>query len=212
MRLSTSQLVKLFFYWAQIMQQQKNHLIELDSIVGDGDLGLTMSDGFSAAYQAIATSEEHDIGKLFFLAGKSMANSVPSTMGTLMAAGLIQVGKDFKGKTALLPKDFTIIFSSYLRGVQNLGQAQLGEKTFIDGLYPAIIALNSADNSNWRQVARQALAAAKQGVLDTQTMLAKHGRAATRGEASRALLDPGAYVAELLMEGYVQFVDDCLMQ
>jgi dihydroxyacetone kinase-like protein len=31
-------------------------------------------------------------------------------------------------------------------------------------------------------------------------MLAVHGRAATRGEASRKLKDPGAYVAVLLME------------
>ena len=33
-----------------IMAENREYLINLDSVVGDGDLGLTMSDGFLAAY------------------------------------------------------------------------------------------------------------------------------------------------------------------
>ena len=39
----------------------------------------------------------------------------------------------------------------------------------------------------------------------TKGMLAKHGRMAIRGEASRELLDPGAAVAALLMKGYAEY-------
>ena len=39
---------------------------------------------------------------------------------------------------------------------------------------------------------------------NTKGMLAKHGRMAIRGEASRELLDPGAAVAALLMKGYAE--------
>ena len=73
-------------------------LINLDSIVGDGDLGLTMSDGFVAAYKAVAESEETDAGRILYNAGKAMSTAVPSTMGTLMASGLMQAGKVLKGK------------------------------------------------------------------------------------------------------------------
>ena len=45
---------------ADIMEQEKELLITLDSVVGDGDLGLTMSDGFAAASLAIKDSEESD--------------------------------------------------------------------------------------------------------------------------------------------------------
>jgi dihydroxyacetone kinase-like protein len=33
---------------ANVMQQEKQYLIELDGAMGDGDLGLTMSSGFKA--------------------------------------------------------------------------------------------------------------------------------------------------------------------
>lgn len=63
MNLTASQLKLLFAQWADIMSAQKEKLIEMDSIVGDGDLGLTMSDGFGAAYHAVSRSNETDIGK-----------------------------------------------------------------------------------------------------------------------------------------------------
>ena len=46
----------------------------------------------------------------------------------------------------------------------------------------------------------KAAAAAQKGFENTVGMLAVHGRAATRGEASRKLQDPGAAVAALLMK------------
>ncbi|MFH4824825.1 DAK2 domain-containing protein, partial [Klebsiella pneumoniae] len=38
------------------------------------------------------------------------------------------------------------------------------------------------------------------------TMVAKHGRAAIHGERSRTFVDPGAMVAQLLIQGYFNFV------
>ena len=52
-------------------------------------------------------------------------------------------------------------------------------------------------------LAQKAYEAAVAGYENTATMLAVHGRAATRGEASRSLKDPGACVAMLLMQAFV---------
>lgn len=207
MQLTPSQLKPLLAIWAQIMQAQKDHLIELDSVVGDGDLGLTMSDGFTAAYEEIKESQETDIGKFFYVAGKKMSTEVPSTMGTLMASGFMQVGKVFKGKTVLETHEFGELFEAYFFGVQNRGKANVGEKTFLDGLYPAIQTLKEGEarGIDWVALATEAWQSAQSGVEKTKTMIAVHGRAATRGENSRSLLDPGAYVAQLLMQGYKQF-------
>lgn len=214
MNLTASQLKLLFAQWADIMSAQKEKLIEMDSIVGDGDLGLTMSDGFGAAYHAVSRSDETDIGKFFYLAGKTMSSAVPSTMGTLMASGLIEVGKKFKGKTLLKSEDFGRLFQAFYDGVQNRGKAQLGEKTFLDGLFPAISVLNKQDAKaqTWGAIAQFAYEEAKLGVQNTTTLVAKHGRAATHGERSRSLLDPGAYVAQLLVSGYCMFANNFLAQ
>ncbi|MGD1820519.1 MAG: dihydroxyacetone kinase family protein [Pleomorphochaeta sp.] len=187
---------------AKIMSEEKVHLIEEDSIVGDGDLGLTMSDGFEAAYQSLLDNPQTDCGKALYFAGKAMSIKVPSTMGTLMASGLMQAGKVLKGKTELSREDVVAIFEEYLNGVINRGKAKIGEKTFVDGLYPAVETLKNTIDKSLKDSANEAAEAAYQGYQNTNGMIAVHGRAATRGEASRKLLDPGALVAALIIKAF----------
>ena len=191
----------VFQTWARVMQANKQRLIELDGAVGDSDLGLTMSDGFRAADDAVRDNPEPDMGKLIYTAGKAMGSAVPSTMGTLMASGLMRAGKALKGVASLDDSHWVQFFQAYYDGVQSLGKAQLGDKTFLDALYPAVEALK-ASPGGLKQAAAQAADAANAAFLATQGMLAKHGRMAIRGEQSRAYLDPGAAVAALLMQGF----------
>ncbi len=185
----------------KIMSENREYLIDLDFVVGDGDLGLTMSDGFLAAYQAGKDYPETDIGKMLYSAGKAMSSAVPSTMGTLMASGLMEAGKVLKGKTEIENEDIATFFMAYEEGVMNRGKAKVGEKTFLDGLDPAVEAMKAsfAEGDELSVVAQKAVRAAREGFEKTTTMIAVHGRAATRGEASRSLKDPGAAVALLMM-------------
>ena len=193
--MNADKLKGLLSAWAALMAEKKDWLIELDSVVGDSDLGLTMSDGFAAASEAAASSDLTDVGKLAYQAGKAMATAVPSTMGTLMASGLMNAGKVLKGQEEA---DDAAFFQAYLEGVQNRGKAQIGEKTFLDGLAPAVEALKEG------KTPEETAGIAWTAFENTKGMLAKHGRMAIRGEASRDLLDPGAAVAALLMKGYAE--------
>ena len=87
--LNTEDIKKIFKNIKVIMQENEDRLFKLDSLMGDGDLGLTMKNGFDKAYESISGFEEEDIGKIFMKAGMTMASAVPSTMGTLMATGLM---------------------------------------------------------------------------------------------------------------------------
>ena len=199
---------KLLASTAQVMQENRELLIELDSVVGDGDLGLTMSDGFKAASEQAKSMDENDIGKLLYMAGKAMSTAVPSTMGTLMASGLMQAGKVLKGKTQCDDSDVVTLFAAFEEGVANRGKAKVNEKTFIDGIHPAVESLEASvkADDDLNSMANKALVAAQAGYENTATMLAVHGRAATRGEASRSLKDPGAYVAKLMMEAFTKAI------
>ena len=130
--------------WARVMEENRDRLIELDSVVGDSDLGLTMSDGFRAAANAVKGGAETDVGKVAYQAGRAMASAVPSTMGTLMASGLMNAGKVLKGMEQLTPAQEAQLFEAYLEGVKNRGKAEVGDKTFLDGLAPAVQALGQA--------------------------------------------------------------------
>ena len=198
-------IIKKFLEQAdRVMTENKEYLIGLDSMVGDGDLGLTMSDGFKAAYAAAKSSEEKDVGKVLYQAGKAMSTAVPSTMGTLMASGLMQAGKELRGKEIIEDMDIAALFWAYADGVMKRGGACEGDKTFLDGLLPAARCLEEALNrgDGLKQAAQKAALMAEQGFQNTTTMVAVHGRAATRGEASRTLEDPGAAVAMLLMKAF----------
>lgn len=195
-------MLRILLAIKETMQENREYLIDLDSVVGDSDLGLTMGDGFAAAYDAVKDKGETDLGKLLYFAGKAMSTAVPSTMGTLMASGWMAAGKALKGETALDTPLMAKLFGAYEEGVAARGKAKVGEKTFLDGIHPAVVALGSAaeQGESMQAAAIAAAAAAKEGFFKTKGMLAVHGRAATRGEASRDLLDPGAAVAMLLFE------------
>lgn len=207
--MDTKYLLILLKCLKEIMEENKNYLIDLDSIVGDGDLGLTMSDGFAAAYKAAEQFEGDDAGKLLYGSGKAMSIAVPSTMGTLMASGFMNAGKVLKGKTSLQNSDIALLFQAYMDGVKARGKAKVGEKTFLDGIFYAVEALNNSvlQNEPLAEGAKKAAEAAENGFKNTTKLIAIHGRAATRGEDSRALLDPGAAVAMLMMKAFEKSVN-----
>ena len=87
---------KLFKQWNLIFQANIETLTELDSVGGDGDLGIVMGDGFKAADQFVHDSMETDLGKLFYQAGKCFNNAASSSMGTLLSSGFMNIGKKLK--------------------------------------------------------------------------------------------------------------------
>ncbi|MBQ1930796.1 MAG: DAK2 domain-containing protein [Lachnospiraceae bacterium] len=194
-------LVKMLGEISAIMQENKEKLIALDSVVGDGDLGLTMTKGFAVAYET-AGNGETDAGRMLYNAGKAMSGAAPSTMGTLMALGLMGAGKVLKGKTELVDADLVEFAAAYLDAVMTRGKAKLGEKTFLDGFHPGVEALKAAlaAGESLAEATAKAAVAAEEGFKAAKGMLAVHGKPAVKGEASREMDDPGACVAMLIWQ------------
>ena len=76
----------------------------------------------------------------------------------------------------------------------------------VEVIHPAVESLQAslAAGESLADMAGKAADAAEEGFKATTTMLAVHGRAATRGEASRSLEDPGAKVASLIMQAFAK--------
>jgi dihydroxyacetone kinase-like protein len=85
--------------------------------------------------------------------------------------------------------------------VQRYGKADVGHKTMVDALSPAVQALTSSLPSDGSAMAlRQAAGAAIEGAQSTASIIAKRGRASYVGEVSRGVLDPGAVAMALMIE------------
>lgn len=193
---------------AAVMEDKKAELGALDQVIGDGDLGLTMSKGFRAVSDGLAALDETDIGKILGKAGMVMASAVPSTMGTLMATGLMRGGKAVMGRNEVGLADLASVMADFVQGLMDRGKAQPGDKTIIDALLPAAGALGAAAQAG--QSLEQGLTAASQAAWDgleaTRQMIAQHGKAACFQEQTLGKQDPGATVGAYLMKAFADYV------
>jgi dihydroxyacetone kinase-like protein len=188
--------------------ENRERLIELDAALGDSDLGLTMSAGFTAAAEATATLEAMTPGEIFSKAGLTIATTAPSTMGTLLATGFMKGGKAVRDKETLELGDLAAMFSAFTEAIAARGKAKLGEKTVLDVLVPVTEALRlSADAGEPLPAAlAKATEAAEAGLVATRDMVAVHGRPAYYGEQSRGRQDPGATVGRLIVQAFSDYL------
>jgi phosphoenolpyruvate---glycerone phosphotransferase subunit DhaL len=186
------------------MEENRDRLIELDSAVGDGDLGLTMCKAFIAADQEQSNSSETDVGKFLMQAGITMAKAAPSTMGTLVGTGFMRGGKVLKDKTECAPADIAAFLRAFSDGVMERGKTKSGNKTIVDVLEPvAVAAEKAASSGNMTTVVAAILDAAEKGEEAARGMMSEHGKAAVYREQTIGKPDPGAVAGRLMIEAFV---------
>ncbi|MFC1692773.1 dihydroxyacetone kinase subunit DhaL [Candidatus Latescibacterota bacterium] len=187
--------------------QNRERLTELDSELGDGDLGITMCRGFEGVVAALNDYEENDVGKLLVKAGMIIANTSPSTMGTLIATGFMKAGKAAAGKQEITLTDIHEMMNAFIEGIMARGKAMPGDKTIIDAFEPAVNELGKAaqDGKSLSEGFSEAYSAAVMGAESTRDMVAKHGRPSYYGEKSIGKEDPGAAVGVLIMKAFADY-------
>ena len=198
--LDCSDIIRLFDNLKTMTDVEKDHLIKLDSVAGDGDLGLSMSDGFTSVQNYLKGKKFDDIGEIFYRAGKDMTVSAPSSLGTLMAFGFIGAGKALRGRSTITYQEIGDMLKAFEEAVMKLGGAKVGDKTFLDGFDPAVVTLSGADSADAvKALLDKAAEEAAKGAEGTRNMLAKFGRIAFKGEAARGIIDPGSVFASLIV-------------
>ena len=133
-----SDLPALFQGVADIFEEQKDHLCEMDAAMGDGDLGLTMSKGYGALPGLIKDQmQETSVAKTLMKAAMKMQGLVPSTMGTLMSTGVMYGGKAVGDKPEMDVKDLAAFLEGFAAGIQKRGKCQPGDRTIYDSVSKA---------------------------------------------------------------------------
>lgn len=188
-----------------IMIEKKKYLIELDSFVGDGDLGITMEKAFSAA-DALKFNEEELPGRYFMQAGLAMAKAAPSTMGTLVATGFMRGGKAVKDKEQLLSDDLYNFFKAFMDGIMERGKTKPGEKTIVDVLDHIVKVLKENTDKSLAESLSAGLVAAEDGLEATKNMMAQHGKAAVFREKTIGLPDQGGVACLYIMQGFKEAI------
>jgi dihydroxyacetone kinase-like protein len=207
-RIEKNDLPGLFEALRDVFSAHREALIALDSKVGDSDLGITMNKGFIAACESVRANGADPIGKTLQLAGMAVAKAAPSTMGTLVATGLMRGGKAIEGAEAWGTAEMHAFWAAFFKGVADRGKAQLGDKTLLDVLSPIALSLESSSSQGvgLADALAHAAQAARDGLEATKNMMAQHGKAACFQEKTVGLQDAGATVGVLMIETLHAFV------
>ncbi|MRS89940.1 DAK2 domain-containing protein [Enterobacteriaceae bacterium RIT714] len=168
----------------QTLIDLENRLNALDAKVGDGDTGSTFAQGAREIAQRLEEKQLplNDVSRLLLLTGERLATVMGGSSGVLMSIFFTAAGQHLhEGKP---------LADALLRGLaqtKQYGGADLGDRTLIDALQPALESLQKEDI----QAAAQA---AKKGAEATASMQkAGAGRSSyVNKENLDGVTDPGA--------------------
>jgi len=183
------------------VRAERDHLVQLDAAIGDGDHGTNMVRGFEAVVQALDSDGGSPPGKLLILAGRTLVSTVGGASGPLWGSALRSGGRVLGDQVTFDGMELVEVLAAALASVKDLGTAAVGDKTMVDALEPAVDTLRSrlADGVSLDDAMDDAAGAAEAGMRSTIPLQARKGRASYLGERSVGHQDPGATSTALII-------------
>jgi dihydroxyacetone kinase-like protein len=187
---------------AGVINEKSTYLTELDAAIGDADHGANMDRGFKAVMNKLPEISDKDIGTIFKTVGMTLISTVGGAGGPLYGTFFLQVGMKTAGKMELSLTDWADALEAALNGVVMRGKAELGDKTMVDALTPAVAALKQSisESQPIPKALELSAEAAKKGMEGTVPLVARKGRASYLGERSAGHQDPGATSSFLILK------------
>lgn len=210
MVVTRDQIVQWLEKTANVLQENKDYLTQLDSPIGDADHGINMDRGFRKVMEKLPGVADKDIGNILKTTGMTLISSVGGAAGPLYGTFYMRAGMAVTSKEELNGEDLVTLLQAGVDGVVQRGRAQPGDKTMFDSLSPAVKVLqdNLNDGNDTVEAVRQAVAAAEKGMKDTIPLQAKKGRASYLGERSIGHQDPGATSSYLILNALLETLED----
>ncbi|MBI1171332.1 dihydroxyacetone kinase subunit L [bacterium] len=177
---------------AAVIVANKAYLSEIDGKIGDGDHGVNMAKGFGRAAERLRGGETLDAAMQVL--SDVLMSEIGGSMGPLYGMMFSDMADALAGKAVIDPAAFALMLRAGLDGVQEVGEAQVGDKTLMDSLVPAVAAFEAAvaAGAGFGSALDRMKAAAAAGRDSTIDLVARIGRSSRLGERSRGVLDAGA--------------------
>ena len=177
------------------VRAERDHLVQLDAAIGDGDHGTNMTRGFEAVVLALGQALDADP------AGRTLVSTVGGASGPLWGSALRSGGRVLGDQGSFDGAQLVEVLAAALASVKDLGTAAVGDKTMVDALEPAVEKLRArlTDGATVEDALEGAAAAAEAGMRSTIPIQARKGRASYLGERSVGHQDPGATSTALVI-------------
>ena len=189
--------VRLF---AGRIHDARDDLTRLDSAIGDADHGINMDRGFSAVVAKLDGPAADDLGAAAKGVGMTLISTVGGASGPLYGTFFLRMAAAFGDAATVDAAGLGAAIRAALEGVVHRGKAEVGDKTMVDALAPAVDAFDAAAAQGIGAALAAAAAAAADGRDRATPLVARKGRASYLGERSAGHQDPGATSTTILLE------------
>lgn len=187
---------------AQTAVDNEKYFGDLDAVVGDGDFGYSMARGFEIVLHDWDGIDRTDIGTFLKKVAITITGRIGGTSGPIWGTAFLRAGATAGDKTAVTADDAVAMLHAAIEGIKARGQSDIGDKTLLDALIPAVDRLESelAAGASGQAALDAAAATARERAEATRELIAKRGRAAYTGERSIGTLDAGAVAVAVMAE------------
>ena len=203
-----SKSVEVINFLTKEMDAAREELAYLDSLTGDGDMGVTVALIFRAMKKTAPRLDGEKSSVIFAELGEQVGETAPSTFGTLFATMLKSIGQAVGDIDEFDAAMFAKGLAAAAAGVMERGKAKPGDKTLLDALCPAAAAaaVVAATGGSLEQSAKAAAEAAHEGAESTVSMKAITGRAGYMGERTIGNKDSGAEAIAKMFDAFYKYL------
>jgi dihydroxyacetone kinase-like protein len=178
---------------AAAMEENRRQLTKLDSEIGDGDHGNNMNRGFQAVLERLENADPATPADVLKAVSMALISKVGGAAGPLYGTAFLRASTALGDKEEVSAEDAAEALEAALGGIKQRGKAEVGDKTIVDALQPAVeAAREAADGGSVAGVLRAAAGAAEEGAEATVPIRARRGRASYLGARAEGHQDPGA--------------------
>jgi dihydroxyacetone kinase-like protein len=131
----------------------------------------------------------------------ALISKVGGAAGPLYGTAFLRASSALGDKEEVSAEDAAEALEAALGGIKQRGKAEVGDKTIVDALEPAVeAAKEAAGGGGVAGVFRSAADAAKEGAESTVPLTARRGRASYLGARAAGHQDPGATSTYMLLD------------
>lgn len=204
--MTCKQIREMLLACAERIIRNEPYLTKVDSAIGDGDHGIGMKNGMTAAKAFLTgAAEETNVYALYAGMAEAMQKAMGGASGMIFSTLFAGDAASRAAKAALAPEDLADQMREGLCAIQALGHAEVGDKTMVDALSPAVDAMLT-HTASFPEMFRAAEAAAKEGMEKTKDYVARFGRAKSLMERAIGHADAGATSTWLIFVEMLDFV------
>ena len=193
---------------ADKIRANRDELSKMDSAIGDGDHGTTIARAMTIAENHIDESDKKDLKGLLKDVGWAVMGVDGGATGPLLGSFLMGLSNGIEEENEISGTSIAAMFEAGLAGVRRQSKAQVGDKTMMDALLPAIDAIRQSIDAgkSIKQALQNAAEAAEKGAVSTKDFKARFGRARNLGDRTIGFQDPGATSIALIFDGFSEGV------